>query len=289
MNALNEYATLRRVLLGRPQDIFGNEERIAAEWQELNFAAPPCLAHAVEQFAAFESRLIEAGVQVDYLEPDPALSLDAIYVRDASVVTPRGMLLCRMGKTNREHEPAVQARTFEALGLPVIGTVQPPGCLEGGDVVWFDERTVAVGRGYRTNAEGIRQLRALVGDEVDVVDVALPHYRGPGDVFHLMSIVSPVASDLAVVYSPLMVVPFREWLCERGIRLVEVPHEEFDSMGANVLAIAPRRCVMLDGNPITRRRLEAAGVEVITYAGSEISLKGGGGPTCLTRPLIREI
>jgi N-dimethylarginine dimethylaminohydrolase len=141
VNALNEYATLRRVLLGRPQDIFGNEERIAAEWQELNFAAPPCLAHAVEQFAAFESRLIEAGVQVDYLEPDPALSLDAIYVRDASVVTPRGMLLCRMGKTNREHEPAVQARTFEALGLPVIGTVQPPGCLEGGDVVWFDAAT----------------------------------------------------------------------------------------------------------------------------------------------------
>jgi N-dimethylarginine dimethylaminohydrolase len=153
--------------------------------------------------------------------------------------------------------------------------------------VWFDERTVAVGRGYRTNDAGIEQFRDLLGPGVDVIVVPLPHYRGPGDVFHLMSIVSPVDEAAAVVYSPLMPVPFREWLCERGVRLIDVPDEEFESMGTNVLALAPRRCVMLDGNPLTRARLEAAGVQVSVYAGSEISVKGGGGPTCLTRPLER--
>jgi N-dimethylarginine dimethylaminohydrolase len=198
------------------------------------------------------------------------------------------MVLCRMGKRARQDEPAEQRRLFEALGVPVAGTIAGPGQIEGGDVVWFDARTVAVGRGYRTNDEGIAQFRTMLGDSVDVIVVPLPHYRGPADVFHLMSIVSPVDADLAVVYSPLMPVPFREWLSARGIGFVEVPDGEFGSMGANVLAVAPRRVVMLDGNPVTRQRLESAGVEVDTYDGSEISVKGGGGPTCLTRPLARE-
>jgi N-dimethylarginine dimethylaminohydrolase len=192
-----------------------------------------------------------------------------------------------MGKPARRKEPAAQGDAFRAAGIPVIGAIEPPGTLEGGDVVWFDERTVAIGRGYRTNAEGVRQFRDCLEPHVDVVVVPLPHYRGPEDVFHLMSILSPVDEDLAVVYSPLMPVPFREWLLARGTRFVEVPDEEFESMGANVLALAPRRVLLLDGNPVTRARLEAARAEVLTYDGSEISLKGGGGPTCLTRPLTR--
>ncbi len=153
--------------------------------------------------------------------------------------------------------------------------------------MWFDDRTVAVGRGLRTNDEGIRQFRTLVGTDVDVLVVPLPYYHGPDDVFHLMSIVSPIDRDLAVVYSPLMPVPFREWLQARGIDFVEVPDEEFASMGANVLAIGARRCVMVAGNPRTRSRLEQAGAEALEYDGREISLKGGGGPTCLTRPFAR--
>ena len=144
--------------------------------------------------------------------------------------------------------------------------------------------TITAGR----NDEGIRQLSVLVGPGVDVVTVPLPHYRGPSDVFHLMSIISPVDRDLAVVYSPLMPVPFREWLIGRGITLVEVPESEFDSMGANVLAVAPRQCVMVRGNPVTKARLEEAGATVHEYEGTEISLKGGGGPTCLTRPISRQ-
>jgi len=288
LSAFNEYGTLRRLLVGSPHDTFGTQGRVAEQWQALNFAAAPDLGAAIEQFAAFEALVRASAATVDVLGQDPALTLDAIYVRDASIVTPRGVVLCRMGKAARQPEPAAHERTLTALDLSIAGAIQPPGQLEGGDVVWFDERTLAVGRGYRTNDEGIRQLRALLDEAVELVVVPLPHYRGPGDVFHLMSIISPVAHDLAAVYSPLMPVPFREWLCARGVRFVEVPDEEFESMGANVLAIGPRRCVMLEGNPVTRARLESAGVEVATYDGSEISLKGGGGPTCLTRPLERE-
>jgi N-dimethylarginine dimethylaminohydrolase len=192
-----------------------------------------------------------------------------------------------MGKSQREGEPDAQGIAFAGWKMPLVGAIRAPGTLEGGDVVWLDERTVAIGRGYRTNDEGIRQFAALVGDDVEVMTVGLPHWRGPDDVFHLMSILSPVDADLAVVYSPLMPVAFRDLLRDREMTFIEVPDGEFDTMGANVLAVAPRSCVMVAGNPRTRTLLEAAGAEVTVYDGGEISLKGGGGPTCLTRPLIR--
>ena len=284
--ALNEYGTLKRVALRTPDNLF-TPERVARDWRALNFTSPPDVDLAREQYESFRQLVSASGAAVELLPADDDLTLDAIYVRDASLVTPRGVVLCRMGKETRAREPEAQERAFRAAGVPVLGFIEPPGKVEGGDLVWFDERTVAVGHGYRTNASGIEQLRRMFGVAIEVVIVPLPHYRGPGDVFHLMSIISPVDRDLAVVYSPLMPVPFREWLRARGIRLVEVPDEEFDSMGANVLAIAPRRCVMVEGNPVTRARLESAGAEVSSYGGSEISLKGGGGPTCLTRPLVR--
>jgi N-dimethylarginine dimethylaminohydrolase len=193
-----------------------------------------------------------------------------------------------MGKAARRGEPAAQHRAFLEWGLPVAGAIRAPGTLEGGDVVWLGPRTIAVGRGYRTNDEGIAQLRGLLGETIDeLIVVPLPHWRGPGDVFHLMSVLSPIDRDLAVVYPRLMPVPLIERLYQLGYELIEVPDDEFDSMGANVLAIAPRRAVMVGGNPRTRQRLESAGVEVLVYEGEEISLKGGGGPTCLTRPVRR--
>jgi N-dimethylarginine dimethylaminohydrolase len=283
----DEYSSLRRVALRTPQAAFASEARIQEEWRTLHFTAPPDWSRANEQMAAFAALVASSGAVVEECRHAEGLTLDAIYVRDASVLTPRGLVLARMGKSARRQEPAVQRTLFESLGVPLAGVIEPPGQLEGGDVVWFDERTVAVGRGYRTNDEGISQLAAILGSQTEVVIVPLPHYRGPADVFHLMSIISPVAADLAVVYPPLMPVPFREWLIDRGITFVDVPDEEFDSMGANVLALAPRRTVMLEGNPVTRARLEATGAEVSVYDGSEISVKGGGGPTCLTRPLVR--
>lgn len=287
MTALNEVGALAQVALRPPALAFRSDAEISRSWRALGFTAPPDLALAVEQYACFEALLRASGTRIVHLAPDEGLTLDAIYVRDASVVVPRGTVLGRMGKPARASEPEAQGRALAACGVPVVGAIAAPGRLEGGDVVWFDDRTVAVGHGYRTNAEGIGQFRALAGIEVDVVVVPLPHHRGPADVFHLMSMISPVDEDLAVVYAPLLPVPFRQWLLERGVRLVEVPDEEFASLGANVLALGPRRCLMLAGNPLMRSRLEAAGAEVMVYEGSEISSKGGGGPTCLTRPLRR--
>lgn len=285
---LSEVGTLARVIVKHPRDAFGSPERIAREWRDLRFTAPPELARALDEHDAFLAHLASSGARIERLPPADAVTLDSIYVRDAAVESPRGVVLCRMGKPARRGEPGALAEALARLGLPVAGAIEPPGQLEGGDVVWFDDRTVAVGRGHRTNDEGIRQFRALLGESVDeLLVVPLPYHRGPADVFHLMSIVSPVDTDLAVVYSPLMPVSFRDWLLARRLRLVEVPDEEFESMGANVLAIGPRRCVTLAGNPRTRSRLEQAGAEVLEYEGREISLKGGGGPTCLTRPVER--
>lgn len=288
--AHSESGALKSVLLKHVRDAFRGPEAIGAEWEALNFTGAPDFTRAAAQYDRFVETLASSGTRVELLPPTDGTGLDSIYVRDAAVVTNRGAILCRMGKRQRAAEPQAQEASFAGLGIPVLGGIAAPGTLEGGDVAWLTERTVAVARGYRTNDEGIRQFRELLGDAVDeMIVVPLPHWRGPADVFHLMSIISPVAPDLAVVYSTLMPVPFREALLERGITLVEVPDAEFDTMGANVLAIAPRRCVMVDGNPVTRARLERAGADVIVYDGSEISLKGGGGPTCLTRPLLRSV
>jgi N-dimethylarginine dimethylaminohydrolase len=286
---LSEAGRLSHVLLKHARDAFRDQSSVETEWRDLNFTAPPDVAAAIDEYDRFVSLLSDDGVEVSYLRQVPGVGLDSIYVRDASVLAPRGIVLASMGKPQREEEPDAQAGGFSERGLSVVGGIRTPGRLEGGDVVWLDPRTVLIGRGYRTNAEGIKQFESLIGEPtVECLIVPLPHWRGPGDVFHLMSILSPVDRDLAVVYSPLLPVPLRETLLDRGYRFVEVPDEEFESMAANVLATGPRRCVMLDGNPRTRAGLERAGADVRVYRGLEISIKGGGGPTCLTRPLARE-
>ncbi|MDH4063137.1 MAG: arginine deiminase family protein [Acidobacteriota bacterium] len=287
--ASNEFGTLGRVAIKHVRDTFVDQRTIDAEWRALNFSAPPDVERAMREYDHFADLIASSGAEVLMLPRASGVGLDSIYARDASISTPHGMVLGGMGKPARGAEPAAQGAAFEAWGLRVAGAIEAPGTLEGGDLIWLDRRTVVVGRGYRTNDEGIRQLRAMLGDAIEeLLVVPLPHWRGPADVFHLMSIISPIDADLAVVYSPLMPVPFREWLSDRGIAFVEVPDEEFDRMGANVLALGPRRCVMVDGCPETRARLERAGAEVHVYRGEEISLKGGGGPTCLTRPIGRE-
>jgi N-dimethylarginine dimethylaminohydrolase len=285
---LSEVGRITTLVAKHARDAFRGQEAIEADWRSLNFTAPPEFDRAVAEYDRFLDLLLKDGARVHMLPAASGVSLDSVYVRDAAVVSARGVILCRMGKEARAGEPSAQRAALAASGIPIAGVIEPPGQLEGGDVVWLDDRTVAVGRGYRTNDAGIAQFRALLGESInELIVVPLVHWRGPQDVFHLMSIISPVDRDLAVVYSPLMPVPFRERLLERGYSLVEVPDEEFESMGANVLALAPRRCVMLAGNRQTRARLERAGAQVLEYEGREISLKGGGGPTCLTRPLER--
>ena len=225
-----------------------------------------------------------------FLPENPDLTLDALYCRDASIATDFGMILCNMGKTQRKAEAEVHRQYFENMSIPILGEIMAPGTLEGGDVAWIDNQTLAVGHSYRTNWAGIEQLKSLLEPNgVKVLVVDLPHFKGPDDVFHLMSVLSPVDKDLAVTYSPLLPIDFRNELLERGYDFVEVPDEEFMSMGCNVLAIAPRVCIVVDGNPNTKARLENKGCRVLTYKGTEISIKGGGGPTCLTRPLSRQL
>ena len=291
MTTQSEFAPLERVVLKHPREAFVDQATIATQWRSLGFSGAPDLDRAADEFDAFVDLLRAGGADVHLLPRDERTTLDSIYVRDAAIVCDRGAIICRMGKAARLPEAPAQEKALAALtpsSVPIIGRIEAPGTLEGGDVAWLDRRTLAVGRGYRTNDEGIRQLRRLLGDSIDeLIVVPLPHWRGAGDVMHLMSLISPVDHDLAVVYSPLLPVPFREQLLARGIQLVEVPDEEFETMGTNVLAVKPRVCVTLAGNPRTMRRLQDAGAIVIQYEGQEISMKGAGGPTCLTRPIRR--
>ena len=279
---------LKGVLLKRPQEAYVNQQRVAAQWRELNYLGEPVFEKAAAQHAQLAGLLSKFGAEITFLPQSDGVTLDSVYTHDPAIVCNRGAILCSMGKPARRGEPEAMGKFFEGMGVPIHGRITGEGMVEGGDVVWIDERTVAVGEGYRTNAEGIRQLRALLGDLVDeVVSVHLPHWTGPQDCLHLMSNISMIDRDLAVVYSRLLTVPFRQWLIKRGIRLVEVPDEEYDSMACNVLAVAPRKAIMIAGNPITKARLEGEGAEVRTYEGSDISIKGSGGPTCLTRPFLR--
>lgn len=286
----NEYGRLESVLLCNTQTAFRSSENIRNQWKSLNFLEMPDFKKAQEEYTGFTDLLAKQHAQLHWLGANDPLSLDALYCRDASIATDYGLILCNMGKDNRKPEPMVQAEFFKGQQLNILGVIEAPGTLEGGDVAWIDQDTLAVGMGYRTNESGIAQLRKLLSPNgIRVIEVDLPHYRGPEDVFHLMSVFSPVDKDLAVVYSPLMPVRFRNELLERGYELVEVPDEEFESLGCNVLAIAPRTCIMAAGNPKTKSLLEDSGCVVHTYEGVEISLKGGGGPTCLTRPLVRSL
>jgi N-dimethylarginine dimethylaminohydrolase len=192
-----------------------------------------------------------------------------------------------MGKPQRRKESDANAAALAKLALPIAGEITGEGKLEGGDLVWLDRHTLLAGVGYRTNREGVQQLQKLCGDDVKIHWFDMPHYKGVSDVFHLMSVLSPVAEDLAVVYQPLMPVRLVEFLQSRNIKFVDVPEQEFDSMGCNVLAIAPRHVICVDGNPETVVRMEAAGLKVEVLKAQDISRKGEGGPTCLTRPLVR--
>lgn len=284
----SEYLKLETVYLKSVRNAFVSDEVLTKQWQELNYLSKPDFDKSLDEYENFELLLLNNTIEVKYFSEDDNTKIDSIYCRDASIATDHGMIICSMGKEGRRLEPEAQYKLFKANHVPILGEIKAPGTLEGGDVAWLDKKTLAVGHTYRTNKEGIRQLKALlspIGVEVIVAD--LPHYKGTKDVFHLMSILSPVDKNLAVVYSPLMPIRFRNLLLDRGFELVEVPEDEFESMGCNVLAIGPRKCVMVEGNPKTQIALEKAGCEVFTYRGQEISVKGGGGPTCLTRPMKR--
>ena len=284
----SEIGKIKSLLLKHPGEAFVRQQNINEQWMGLHYSGPPDYEKAVEEYSRFVALLQRFVPEIHYLPRNENTGLDSIYVHDPVMITERGAILCRMGKQDRKGEPMAAGEFLRELGVPILGEIISPGKLEGGDVVLFDAQTLAVGQGYRTNAEGIRQLQELTKDFIkELVIVPLPHWNGPQDVLHLMSFISPVDRDCALVYSRLMPVSFREWLLHKGMKLIEVPDEEFEAMACNVLAVAPGTCIMLSGNPCTRRLLEQYGVDILEYSGEEISKKGAGGPTCLTRPLYR--
>jgi len=288
LTAHSEYGVLESVFIKKVHDAFLDDYTVDANWKDLNYLGKPDLDKAISEYDSFIKLLENQKTTIHYLPADYNVSMDSMYCRDATISTDGGMILCNMGKEQRKSEVAASEKAFKEAGIKIAGKITAPGTIEGGDVAWLDENTLAVAHGYRTNDEGFDQLKTILETMgVELIQVDLPHYKGTSDVFHLMSIFSPIDKNLAVVYSPLMPVRFRNELIKRGYELVEVPEEEFESMGCNVLAIAPRKCVMVKGNPITQQRLEAAGCQVFAYEGTEISVKGGGGPTCLTRPILR--
>ena len=276
----SQTATLRRVLVRapRPED--------CRRWRDFGWRAEPDPHAIAAEHEAFAAELTEFGAEVVYAEEPLPGALDSIYACDPALVADAGAILLRPGKELRRGEPDALGRDLQRAGVPIAARLEAPALAEGGDTFWLDERTLLVGLGYRTNEAGADALRrALPG--VDVLAFDLPHYRGPGEVLHLLSFISPLDSDLALVYPPLAPTRLLQLLAVRGVRTVEVPDEEYDSLGCNVLALGPRVALALDGNPKTRRRLEQAGVDVRVYKGDELSLKGDGGATCLTRPLLR--
>jgi len=284
----SEVLPVRTLLLKHPREAWLDQASIRGQWEDLAYVAEPDFAGACAEYDALVSILRLSVPDIRFLPSEPRTGLDSIYVRDAACVAPGGVVICRMGKELRRGEPEAVRSFCLREGWPIAGEIREPGTLEGGDVVWLDRKTVAIGHGYRTNGEGIRQFAAIAArDGAEVVEVPLPHWDGPGDVLHLMSMVSPVDETRLLVYSRLLPVPFRRRLLDRGFRLLEVPDEEYPAMAANVLALAPGRCLALAGNPGTAKVLDKAGVEVLTFEGREISVKGAGGPTCLTRPLAR--
>lgn len=277
---------LRRALVKPPRETPQDVEA----WREYGYLWRPDPEATRREFEAFVDLLRGEGVEVIPARGAQPGRLDSIFIADPGVLTDRGAVIGRMGKELRRGEEAALAREFQRLDIPILRRVRAPATLEGGDVLWLDPDTVVVGRSYRTDDLGFLQFREAVTPAVgSCIQVHLPHWRGPSELLHLTSIISPVDVDLAVVHRPLLPIPLAEMLQQRGFRLVEVPEEEMRTKGCNVLALAPRRGIMVEGNPRTQGALEAEGVEVLTYPGQELSVNRCGGPTCLTRPLLREV
>lgn len=276
------------ILIKRPSEAFISQDHLNKNWESFGYIDCPDYEKTLEEYEVFEKIIRDNVKNVYYLPQDDRAGLDSIYAHDSLKVTKKGAIYFNMGKPTRRGESEAAEKYLSSIGIPTLGRIEAPGTMEGGDVVWLDEKTVAIGRGYRTNDEGIRQFKELVKDFVDeVIVVPMPHGENEEECLHLMSVVSMIDEDLAVVYSRYMPVFFRQLLKEKGIKLLEVNDKEYNYLGCNVLALAPRVCVLMDGNPEITKKLTDEGCTVYTYEGHEVSYKGNGGVTCFTHPIVR--
>ena len=287
MAVFNEYSLLTQVAIRSPLNSFLTDEKLSNEWQDLRFHSKPELKESINEFIEFRKLLLNNEIKIIDLPQAKGLTIDSIYTRDSILISPKGLILCNMGRASRTPEARDNYEHLKLQGYQIAGEILAPGTLEGGDFIWLSDTKAAVGLGPRTNQNGIDQLRKILGNSVDLNVVTLPEPTHPDDVLHLMSIISPLDKDLVLIYRPLMPVSFIQWLEQLGIKFIEVDEAEYLLMGCNVLATSPRSVIMLENLPGVQRNLQNAGCDVQTYKGIEISRKGEGGPTCLTRPLKR--
>ena len=284
-NCNNMVDPIKKILLNHPKNSFFNQKKINSEFKELNFFDAPDYKESLNEYEAFINILKSHNIKLYFLERNITNTIDSIYAHDPFVISNDGAIICNMGKKNRVSEIENVKIFLKNNDIPILGEISAPGKLEGGDIVWINKHNIAVGIGYRSNIEGAKQLGEILSGSVK--NIPLPHWNGPSDCLHLMSNLSPIDSNLFLIYSRLLPVQFIQYLEENKIKLIEVPFEEYETMACNVLALAPREVIMIEGNPVTKKLLEKENVIVHTYKGSEISLKGAGGPTCLTKPLLR--
>jgi dimethylargininase len=276
--------SLKRVLVKKPDSGFAVED-----YKKWHYTGPLDLAEAQREHDIFSDIMRNEGIEVLYHPEHQPYHADSIFTYDPAIITDDGAILFQMGKKLRKGEELPMERRLKELDMPIHYKIHGEATVEGGDTLWLDEENIAIGQGFRTNREGLRQMREAIEPlGINVIPVDLPYFFGPEACLHLMSLISFADHDLAVIYSPLFPVPFWKLLKERGVDMIDVSEDEFNKMGTNILALSPRKVMMLDCTPEVQKNLEDAGCEVLTYKGVEISLKTEGGPTCLTRPILRE-
>ena len=282
-------STLKTVLLKNPQAAFKSQKTIDLQWQDLNFIDKPDFKKSVTQYENFIDILNDNNVEILYIPEDEITSLDSIYTHDPIFMTPNGAVIGNMGKTQRKPETIMMKNYLNEIGVPILGEIINDATLEGGDVIWIDEKTVAAGLTYRTNNKGIDQLRKILSTiSIEVISVDLPHWNGPVDVLHLMSLISPLNENLFLIYKKLLPISLLKLLKKLDIKTISIADEDYDSLGCNVLPLSTTKCLITSGNDKTFKLIEENGIEVIEFQASEICYKGSGGPTCLTRPIYRK-
>ena len=282
-------STLKTVLLKDPKAAFKSQKTIDLQWQNLNFIERPDFKKSIIQYEKFVDILNDNHVQILFIPEDDETSLDSIYTHDPMFMTPNGAVIGNMGKKQRKPETAMMKKYLYETGIPILGEINNGGTLEGGDAIWINDKIAAVGLTYRTNNEGVNQLRKILSSiSVELICVDLPHWNGPVDVLHLMSLISPLKEDLFLIYEKLLPVGFLKLLNNLDIKTISIADEDYDTLGCNVLPLSTTKCLITKGNDRTTKIIEQNGIEVIEFHASEICYKGSGGPTCLTRPIYRD-
>ena len=282
-------STLKTVLLKDPKAAFKSQKTIDLQWQNLNFIERPDFKKSIIQYEKFVDILNDNHVQILFIPEDDETSLDSIYTHDPMFMTPNGAVIGNMGKKQRKPETAMMKKYLYETGIPILGEINNGGTLEGGDAIWINDKIAAVGLTYRTNNEGVNQLRKILSSiSVELICVDLPHWNGPVDVLHLMSLISPLKEDLFLIYEKLLPVGLLKLLNNLDIKTISIADEDYDTLGCNVLPLSTTKCLITKGNDRTTKIIEQNGIEVIEFQASEICYKGSGGPTCLTRPIYRD-